>query len=303
MLCEVCGCRCFTEIGIIKNIWDSDKKVYQCKCCKLYFIEIPSDDEIYFLYKEQYHNNIKNKLFEIAKSKMRYARSLSQFNFIKKYFDFKNKSVCEIGAFDGLLLSIFKNNGCSVYGYELNDNAREYAKKKYGIDLKADFSESKNKYDIIILSHVIEHLKNPYNILLKIKDMLNNKGCLYIEVPNSPMIDQCSYENLIKYLSTEHIVNFNKDNLIKFVEKSDFDITVCMYNNYKISVHNEKLRANILEGSIPSINNLFSFIIFALKTLISPNSVFINYDDNNNIWSYGENIRMICRLNNNPYKF
>ncbi len=87
MLCEVCGCRCFTEIGIIKNIWDSDKKVYQCKCCKLYFIEIPSDDEIYFLYKEQYHNNIKNKLFEIAKSKMRYARSLSQFNFIKKYID------------------------------------------------------------------------------------------------------------------------------------------------------------------------------------------------------------------------
>ena len=61
--------------------------------------------------------------------------------------------------------------------------------------------------------------------------------------------------------------------------------------------------ASLLEGSIPSINNLFSFIIFALKTLISPNSVFINYDDNNNIWSYGENIRMICRLNNNPYKF
>ncbi|KLI29046.1 methyltransferase, partial [Brachyspira hyodysenteriae] len=216
MICEVCGGNNYTEIGIINNVWKNDKRVYQCSDCGLYFIEQPTDEEIYLLYKNEYHNNIKNKLFEKAKSKMRYARSLSQFNFVRNNIDCINKKVCEIGAFDGLLLNIFKKYGCDVYGYELNDNARLYAKNKYNIDLKPNFLESEDKYDIIMLSHVIEHFKNPSEILLKIKDMLKPNGYLYIEVPNSPMKDQCSYDMLMRYLSTEHIVNFNMNNLIKF---------------------------------------------------------------------------------------
>ena len=296
MICEVCGSSNYSEIGTIKNIWQSDKKVYQCCNCGLYFIDLPTDEEIYALYKNEYHNNIKNKLFETAKSKMRYARSLSQFNFIKKYIDFHNKKVCEIGAFDGLLLNIFKKNGCDVYGYELNDNARLYAKNKYDIDLKPNFLESEEKYDIIMLSHVIEHFKNPFDVLIKIKNMLKDNGYLYIEVPNSPNKNQCSYDILMRYLSTEHIVNFNIENLKMFVKKADLNIIECQYSNYSVSRYNTNLRANILEGSIPSLINLFSFSLFALKTFITPSSIFINYYDNNNLWSYGENIRIIAQL-------
>lgn len=296
MICEVCRSSNYSEIGTIKNIWQSDKKVYQCCNCGLYFIDLPTDEEIYALYKNEYHNNIKNKLFETAKSKMRYARSLSQFNFIKKHIDFHNKKVCEIGAFDGLLLNIFKKNGCDVYGYELNDNARLYAKNKYDIDLKPNFLESEEKYDIIMLSHVIEHFKNPFDVLIKIKNMLKDNGYLYIEVPNSPNKNQCSYDILMRYLSTEHIVNFNIENLKMFVKKADLNIIECQYSNYSVSRYNTNLRANILEGSIPSLINLFSFSLFALKTFVTPSSIFINYYDNNNLWSYGENIRIIAQL-------
>ena len=296
MICEVCRSSNYSEIGTIKNIWQSDKKVYQCCNCGLYFIDLPTDEEIYTLYKNEYHNNIKNKLFETAKSKMRYARSLSQFNFIKKHIDFHNKKVCEIGAFDGLLLNIFKKNGCDVYGYELNDNARLYAKNKYDIDLKPNFLESEEKYDIIMLSHVIEHFKNPFDVLIKIKNMLKDNGYLYIEVPNSPNKNQCSYDILMRYLSTEHIVNFNIENLKMFVKKADLNIIECQYSNYSVSRYNTNLRANILEGSIPSLINLFSFSLFALKTFVTPSSIFINYYDNNNLWSYGENIRIIAQL-------
>ena len=296
--CNVCGSDKYTKIGCIKNIWQNDKEVYQCSSCALYFIEPPSDEEIYLLYKNEYHNNIKNKLFEMAKSKMRYARSLSQFNFIKEHIDYKDKKICEIGAFDGLLLSIFKKNNCDVFGYELNDNARCYAKNKYDIDLKANFFESNEKYDIIILSHVIEHFKNPKDVLLKIKSMLNGGGYIYIEVPNSPMPNQCSYDMLMRYLTTEHIVNFNMDNLKIFASSNGFDTVVCKYSNYRISKTNEKLRANILEGSIPDINNLLSFFIFTFNVLILTNRVFIDYYDNNNVWSYGENIRIIIKAIN-----
>ncbi|MEI0561413.1 class I SAM-dependent methyltransferase [Brachyspira pilosicoli] len=294
--CKVCSSNHYKKIGEIKNIWKEYKDVYQCDECSLYFIDSPTDEEINSLYKNEYHNNIKNKLFEIAKSKMRYARSLSQFNFIKQTIDLKNKDICEIGAFDGLLLSLFKKNNNNVFGYELNDDARVYAKKKYDIDLKENFLESKSKYDIIILSHVIEHFREPKEILIKIKSMLKENGFIYIEVPNSPMTNECSYNMLMRYLNTEHIVNFNMDNLIKFVESVDLKIVRSEYNNYNISIDNENLRISLLEGSLPNFSNYFAFSLFALKTLIVPNVTFTNYKNKANKWSYGENIRLIAKI-------
>lgn len=294
--CKVCSSNHYKKIGEIKNIWKEYKDVYQCDECSLYFIDSPTDEEINSLYKNEYHNNIKNKLFETAKSKMRYARSLSQFNFIKQTIDLKNKDICEIGAFDGLLLSLFKKNNNNVFGYELNDDARVYAKKKYDIDLKENFLESKSKYDIIILSHVIEHFREPKEILIKIKSMLKENGFIYIEVPNSPMPNECSYNMLMRYLNTEHIVNFNMDNLIKFAENADLKIVRSEYNNYNISIDNENLRISLLEGSLPNFSNYFAFSLFALKTLIVPNVTFSNYKNKANKWSYGENIRLIAKI-------
>lgn len=294
--CKVCSSNHYKKIGEIKNIWKEYKDVYQCDECSLYFIDSPTDEEINSLYKNEYHNNIKNKLFEIAKSKMRYARSLSQFNFIKQTIDLKNKDICEIGAFDGLLLSLFKKNNNNVFGYELNDDARVYAKKKYDIDLKENFLESKSKYDIIILSHVIEHFREPKEILIKIKSMLKENGFIYIEVPNSPMTNECSYNMLMRYLNTEHIVNFNMDNLIKFAGSADLKIVRSEYNNYNISIDNENLRISLLEGSLPNFSNYFAFSLFALKTLIVPNVTFTNYKNKANKWSYGENIRLIAKI-------
>lgn len=294
--CKVCSSNNHKKIGEIKNIWKEYKDVYQCDECSLYFINSPTDEEINSLYKNEYHNNIKNKLFETAKSKMRYARSLSQFNFIKQTIDLKNKDICEIGAFDGLLLSLFKKNNNNVFGYEINDDARVYAQKKYNIDLKENFLESKSKYDIIILSHVIEHFKEPKEILIKIKSMLKKEGFIYIEVPNSPMPEECSYEMLMRYLNTEHIVNFTMDNLIKFVESANLKVIRSEYNNYNINMDNEDLRISLLEGSLPNFNNFFDFSIFALKTLIVPNTTFIDYKNKSNKWSYGENIRVIAQI-------
>lgn len=294
--CKVCSSNHYKKIGEIKNIWKEYKDVYQCDECSLYFIDSPTDEEINSLYKNEYHNNIKNKLFETAKSKMRYARSLSQFNFIKQTIDLKNKDICEIGAFDGLLLSLFKKNNNNVFGYELNDDARVYAKKKYDIDLKENFLESKSKYDIIILSHVIEHFREPKEILIKIKSMIKENGFIYIEVPNSPMPNECSYNMLMRYLNTEHIVNFNMDNLIKFAESADLKIVRSEYNNYNISIDNENLRISLLEGSLPNFSNYFAFSLFALKTLIVPNVTFTNYKNKANKWSYGENIRLIAKI-------
>ena len=306
MKCNICFSDNYTEIGTIKNIWDNDKKVYQCNNCKLYYIEPPTEEEMNNLYKNEYHkywlynngnNKIKNKIFEYAKFRIRYSRSLSQFKFISNFLnkDKHNIKVCEIGAFDGLLLKIFKDNGFNVYGYELNDYARKYAEDKYNIKLESDFLKSHEKYDVIMLSHVLEHFVDPRDVLLKIKSMLNDNGYLYIEVPNSPMLEEADKDVLIDYLTTEHTVNFNKDNLRILLESVKFDIIDLKHSNYNVNKNNINLKSAILKGYIPSLKNIMPFTLFGIKTFILPSLSFINYDCENYKWSYGENIRLIAK--------
>ena len=104
-------------------------------------------------------------------------------------------------------------------------------------------------------------------------------------------------------------------NLVKDLDKNELKIAKeqlklerttelanSVYDDLKISgnvqdiiENNEKLKISLLEGGFPSFDNLFNFLLIALKTIIYPKSVFINYDDNKNIWSYGENIRIIAK--------
>ena len=55
-------------------------------------------------------------------------------------------------------------------------------------------SNSQQLYDGIILRHVIEHLLNPRELLLKIKNLLKPNGKLYIEVPGLLDILNGKYE-------------------------------------------------------------------------------------------------------------
>ena len=108
---------------------------------------------------------------------MKYARALNRFNYIKKFIKkTDNLNVLEIGASDGLLLSIFKKENFNVFGYELNENARKDALKKYDIKMKDDFLKDKNidknKYNIVIMSHILEHFTNPKYILNSIHNFI-----------------------------------------------------------------------------------------------------------------------------------
>jgi 2-polyprenyl-3-methyl-5-hydroxy-6-metoxy-1,4-benzoquinol methylase len=59
--------------------------------------------------------------------------------------------------------------------------------KSNGINVRKGSIEqikSNEKFDLIILSHVLEHLLNPSVFLKKIKSILSDNGILYIEVPS-----------------------------------------------------------------------------------------------------------------------
>ena len=171
-LCPLCGVEANENniVDIVENIWKTDKNVYQCSNCELYFIDETSQSEIESLYNSDFYIRNNNLIYKFIDAKMKYARALNRFNYINKFVKkTDNLNVLEIGASDGLLLSMFKKHNINVDGYELNENARKKALKKYSIKMKDDFLKdkdiNKNKYDIVIMSHILEHFTNPKYIL------------------------------------------------------------------------------------------------------------------------------------------
>ncbi len=71
-----------------------------------------------------------------------------------------------------------------TYSEEEAKTARNHLNEVYVLDLNNPDLSSLKEYDIIICSHVLEHLNYPNELLLKLKYHLNDKGYLVVALPN-----------------------------------------------------------------------------------------------------------------------
>ena len=97
------------------------------------------------------------------------------------------KKVLEIGCSTGYYLKGLQLRGYEVCGSELSEDAVKLAKEWY--DVKAFASEFPpeshfNKYDVVIIHHVIEHVMNPKEFLERASNYLAKDGIFIIETPN-----------------------------------------------------------------------------------------------------------------------
>ena len=301
-ICPLCNTEANENniVDIVENIWKESKNVYECPNCKLYFIDKPSKEEMEFLYKSDFYIKNNNSIYKFIEAKMKYARALNRFNYIKKFIKKSNNlNVLEIGASNGLLLSLFKKENFNVFGYELNENARKNAFKKYGIEMKEDFLKdkdiNKNKYDIVIMSHILEHFINPKYILNNIHNFIGGgvNSILFIEIPYTPNYKIVSKEDMKVFFETEHTVHFNEKNISLLIKECNFKILDICYSEYNII---DNLKKNIWLGKL-DFKSLVPFLYFVSKICFNPNNAFINYKISDE-FNFGRNIRIIAAKDN-----
>ena len=302
-LCPLCEAEANENniVDIVENIWENNKNVYECSNCKLYFIDEPSQSEIEFLYNSDFYARNNNIIYKFIDAKMKYARALNRFNYIKKFIKkTDNLNVLEIGASDGLLLSIFKKENFNVFGYELNENARKDALKKYDIKMKDDFLKDKNidknKYNIVIMSHILEHFTNPKYILNSVHNFIGGgvNDILFIEIPYTPNYKIVSKDEMKIFFETEHTVHFNEKNISLLMKECNFKILDICYNEYNINDNN--LKKNIWLGKF-DFKSSINFLYFISKICFNPKKAFIDYKISDN-FNFGRNIRIIAAKNN-----
>lgn len=98
----------------------------------------------------------------------------------------KNKRVLEIGCATGYISKKLKENGCHVIGVEIDEEAARLAEKVCDKIIKGDIEEIsvKGKFDVIICSDVLEHLKDPLKTLKKLRGNMKDDGKIIVSVPN-----------------------------------------------------------------------------------------------------------------------
>jgi SAM-dependent methyltransferase len=130
------------------------------------------------------------------------------------------KNVLDIGASAGVLLNQFRTNyGCSVSGVEPGKMYREFASTS-GVKMVASLEELKasspDRFDLVSLMHVLEHIPDPITGLRDIREgLMTSDGHLLIEVPNFYAHD--SYE-------LAHLACYTRHSLRQLLAEAGFKV-------------------------------------------------------------------------------
>lgn len=183
------------------------------KCGNIQQVRYYNEEKTIDFYSNYYRNiygNKPNKLFE--------AQKKIQGKNVHKFIDpiIKPKKVLEVGCGAGGILSVFKDAGADVLGLDFDDDYLSIA-RNMNISVRKGSLEKisdNEKFDLIILSHVLEHIVNPSYFLEKLSTHLNNNGIIYIEVPSINNVSEGGYQyDLLNYWQNAHTIHFTNKTL------------------------------------------------------------------------------------------
>lgn len=227
-------------LGLIGN---SNQEVHICSNCDLKFLSpYFSDEELDDLYSKSYFHDVNHTDGSLgAPSSENYeetvfSRKEKFLECIDKLIQFKPdaKNILDIGAATGFFLNLAKNEKkLKIEGIETSSYACAEAKQKYGIDINncriEDFQNTE-KFDLIHMNHVFEHLDNPNKSISKIKNLISDTGLLYIEIPY-----QFNFFDVLKFritkkqkkydiFSLHHPIFYTTKTFKSFISKNGFKI-------------------------------------------------------------------------------
>lgn len=203
-----------------------------CKSCGLIF-QNPTftEEELRNIYLTSYWKFAESDLFSPAErvlGEKRY-RANDQIKWLERFLSLDGfshgKKVLEVGSSFGLLLNSFKEKGWQVEGVEPAKNFAEYVKNTYGIKVHQNFLENvdleKSTYDLIILSHVLEHLPDPVSTLSRLAAHLKPDGFLFIEIPNVKGL----WKNLGDQFQSSHLFIPSVNTMQRLIAKAGLKIS------------------------------------------------------------------------------
>ncbi len=233
MSCYLCGSQKYKyRDGEVRD--KKELKILECLDCSLVYLSDFSHVEDDFYEDSNMHISFDLKRWNAQTDKDDKRR----YKFTKNLIT--DKDILDFGSGNGGYLNYIKLSAKSISALELEKViSQQY--KEYGIRLYREIKEREQEFDVITMFHVMEHLRNPREMLVELSKNLKDNGKVIIEVPNSEDALLTLYENeafsKFTYWSC-HLFLFNVKTLSELVHQCGLKVDFIKHiQRYPLSNH------------------------------------------------------------------
>lgn len=139
----------------------------------------------------------------------------------------KNR-LLDAGCGNGQFLVAAQSAGWHVTGVDF-DQAAVHTAQKQGVDARwgslAEQHFPDHSFDIVTMSHMIEHVHNPRALVAECARILKPRGMLWIVTPNYASIIHMKFKKCWYDLCPHHLILFNALTLKKILQACNFTVT------------------------------------------------------------------------------
>lgn len=230
--CPICKSKELTKVK--ESAFKSSYSFYKCPYCSVELLwPFPSQDELDCLYKQDYlkawglSEDTPQGGYGSALQRIKRLTFQRYLQNIKKYIS--SGRLLDIGCATGFFLVEAQKAGFEVYGLEVSPYALQVARKKFGTSriYQGDFitiNYPENFYDCITMFDVLEHFRDPFAVISKVKHILKPNGFLIITTPNTDSLWHTLMSKYWPHYKLEHLVYFNKRSIIFLANRLSFII-------------------------------------------------------------------------------
>ncbi|WP_167683703.1 class I SAM-dependent methyltransferase [Parasedimentitalea denitrificans] len=183
-----------------------------------------------------------------------------------------NFSIIEIGCSSGGILNYLSAHCKAVQGCDLDANAIQFARDTHSLNAEvAHFpSTIPSGPKIFILSHVLEHVPNPKDLLHRIRSAMTPEDYAFVEVPGLNIVADGSYSNdLRSYFHIAHVADYTASTLASMMTSCRFETVTCDETVTGLFKRSENSEGEVVKSPGDSVGNVLkiekTFRVFGSK--------------------------------------
>ncbi len=203
---------------------------------------------------------------------------------VQKLINPHSKRILDVGCGKGRLGSVLKEKlGAEVWGVEFIDDIATLAAENLDRVITGPIEDAilqlpEKYFDTIIFADVLEHLVDPFKVLLNIKEKLSDKGEIVASIPNvrhwsvlkKLLEGEWEYQEF-GIMDSTHLRFFTRKSIFNMFEKAGFTITNILYVVAEMEKLSPQLlsvmkESNINVDTLDGESKHFQYIVKAIKS-------------------------------------